>query len=572
MHIAPTARGGDSWQISALLGGAGLIAIIALLTGVAARKPAAPRLKPALGLAGTVALLAIAIAGAPAAGSAQQTQTTAASGKVKTQKNQKPPLPPTPPAAPQPARGVIVGRITSLNDGLPIPRARVIVSSATGLLRQDQVTLTDADGQYAVSGLPVGEGFVITAAKTGFAARAFGETPPAISPQAVPLILDQHYTADIALIADIVVTGRVLDGKAGTPLEGALVEAQRVFVDENGQRAPGTVSDALTDESGTYRLHGLPPGRYYVSAFDPSFATVGDAEGPLFYSPTFYPGEVVMDDAVPILLDPDRPSTDSIDFRVQLIRPARVDGGITTSDGKKLLAGNVIISPRRADQVSSLTTTGVDIKANQTFRFANIQPDKYRIVARGATEHLGTTLFSQYQVDVSGVDESVGTMTMSRGAVVMGRVTYDAHGHAPPVSKSIRIRAPGADGSKYGDTPTAIDPGGAFVINGVMTGLHFLRVENLPEPWRLNKVYLGGSDVTDTPYDFHYEEMLTGVVLELTDRNFEAQVLKSDKTVVVFFWAEWSSELLERRKFGQSCRSSPCPRPCRQGEPRKYLP
>src|SRR5881392_4086749 len=28
-------------------------------------------------------------------------------------------------------------------------------------------------------------------------------------------------------------------------------------------------------------------------------------------------------------------------------------------------------------------------------------------------------------------------------------------------------------------------------------------------------------------------------VLELTDTNFEAEVLKSDKTVLVDFWAEW---------------------------------
>jgi protocatechuate 3,4-dioxygenase beta subunit len=522
LQLAPLPRqagGISAGRVLSWLGGGWLILASLLLMASASRAPHAARRRPILWLAMTIGLVAVLAARTPPL--AQTPSVTQKPPQTqKPPKNPKGQVPETaaPKPAPQPARGVIAGRVTSLIDGQPIERVRLVVSALPDVLKQNRIALTDKDGRYSVPDLPVGQGFVVTASKTGYAPRAFGETPPAVPPQAVDLLLDQRFTADIELVREVVVTGRILDEKTGEPLAGALVDAQRT-VFQDGMRTPVTVAESLTNDLGAYRLYGLPPGRYYVSAFDPAFASVGDPEGPLFYSPTFYPGGVVMDDATPILLDPDKPDTEAIEFRLKIVRPARVRGRIATSSAEPLHAGNVIMSPQRSDQISSLTTIFTNLKVDNTFEFDNIQPDRYRIIVRGETTEKGVTWFQQYSQLVEGIDNSVGTLTMSQGAVVIGSVKWDAHGHTPPIDRAIRIRAPMADGSAFGDTPAKISPSGAFVINGIMNGLHYLRVQNLPEPWHLKAVYLRGGNITDIAYDFHYEETLTGIVIEITDNN-----------------------------------------------------
>jgi hypothetical protein len=50
-----------------------------------------------------------------------------------------------------------------------------------------------------------------------------------------------------------------------------------------------------------------------------------------------------------------------------------------------------------------------------------------------------------------------------------------------------------------------------------MQGQHFIRVDGLPEPWRLKQVLWRGSDVTDIPIDMDYGEIKDGFEVILTD-------------------------------------------------------
>jgi hypothetical protein len=45
----------------------------------------------------------------------------------------------------------------------------------------------------------------------------------------------------------------------------------------------------MTNDLGEYRIHGLSPGRYYVSA-DVQEPTGPRQERPIAYAPTYYPG------------------------------------------------------------------------------------------------------------------------------------------------------------------------------------------------------------------------------------------------------------------------------------------
>jgi protocatechuate 3,4-dioxygenase beta subunit len=440
-------------------------------------------------------------------------------------------VPPPAPANPATAKPVkpgtssITGRVTALSTGTAIARARVRLMAPDDVLGAARVTLTDANGRYRFDDLPAGQGYVVTANKTAYAARGFGEGPPSRPPTLITLadnVLME--TVDIVLAEQVLITGRVLD-EDETPFGGALVEAMRpVF--SGGRRTMVTVAEAITDERGAFRLTGLPPGQYYLSAFDPAFANVGDGEGPLFYSPTFYPGGLFPDEAVRITLNPFTPSED-LSFRLHIIKPSRITGVITTRPDEAgvptpLMAANVTMTPKRNDQFSLFTLSEPSMQPNGGFVFPNVAPGRYRIQASGETERQGIMLFQTYTLEVRGVPQSTERMVLSRGADVRGHIEWESSTGRLPVAaarEKLAVRAPMADGNPFGDSLTGVvGTDDTWRIRGLMNGDHFFRVENLPPGWRLKRVEYEGRDITDIPYTFEYEEVKTGFKVVLTDR------------------------------------------------------
>lgn len=425
----------------------------------------------------------------------------------------------------------LTGRITSLAGGAPIANARVIVAGSAmfecpagmppGVTddcpRYTRVVLTGADGRYSVDKLPRGKQFTVTATRSGYAPRAYGELPPAGPPRFIDLRDGEQKTAmDIALAPENTVAGAVLD-EDETPITGVVVEAQRAVYDENGRRRFVTAAETVSDDRGEFRLSGLGPGQYFITAFDPNYAGVGDRDGQLFYGPTFYPGTVFQDDAVRITLEPGVP-VDGLKFKLEIIRPARLKGRLI-APGLQLLAGAVNIGPSRSNRSGSFATSEADIKPDGVFQFANILAERYAIRARAAVEKDGLSHFALWTQPVEGVDVDEVDMTLAPGARIDGRVVWEGRTTARPTDLTpIRVRAPMADGSSFGDVLSGkIDADGRYSLMGAMAGYHYIRVENLPDPWEVKQVLWQGADVTDIQVPLEYRHQYIGVDVVLTD-------------------------------------------------------
>jgi predicted outer membrane repeat protein len=93
----------------------------------------------------------------------------------------------------------------------------------------------------------------------------------------------ETFTANLALTRGGAIQGRVID-KFGDPLAGTRVQVLRSRM-IRGQRRLQTMGPGdLTDDTGEFRVYGLPPGDYYVTA------STGPADSARRDPPIFFPG------------------------------------------------------------------------------------------------------------------------------------------------------------------------------------------------------------------------------------------------------------------------------------------
>jgi hypothetical protein len=167
--------------------------------------------------------------------------------------------------APPKGTGVLKGQVMA-STGTPIRRAQVRAFSAEG--RGGGVTSTDNEGRFEIKELPAGR-FNISASKGGFVSGSFGQKRP--GEPGTPIELSEGQIAEkvnFTLSRGSVISGKIVDD-GGEPVSGTQVSAMRfAFVAGARRLVPGNGEGGTdrTDDQGSFRLYGLPPGDYFISA------------------------------------------------------------------------------------------------------------------------------------------------------------------------------------------------------------------------------------------------------------------------------------------------------------------
>ena len=236
----------------------------------------------------------------------------------------------------------ISGVVKNSADDTPLARARVMAVSP-GL--PARVAITGADGTYAIADLPAGA-YSITATRTGFAPFTYGQGRT-VTGTAVNVTNGQQLPSiDLPLVVGGVIVGRILDEDGG-PFAGATVEAL-VNRFQGGSDALFSVATAQTDDRGEFRLFGLAPGSYYVSAADPAFASVSTPKGVQHYTATYYPGHPA--DQARLVRVAGSVSPPRVEFAAARAARAR-SGHLLADSAKQLLSGAIIMSPLEGEGV-----------------------------------------------------------------------------------------------------------------------------------------------------------------------------------------------------------------------------
>jgi Carboxypeptidase regulatory-like domain len=440
-----------------------------------------------------------------------------------------------------PLTATIRGRVTTADTGAPIRGAEVRLSMDG---RFSRLVTTDGEGRYELRSLPEGT-YKLIVSRTGFITLEFGQRRPFEAAATIALAEGQSATGNVALIRGGAIFGRVLD-PFGDPSVGTRVQVLRVRVEDGRRRLLTVGAGDQTDDTGAFRVYGLPPGDYYVSA------STGLVDAVKRDPPVFYPGTSNFAEAQPITLGVGAEA--SADFQIaDALRTTSVSGVVLNSSGAPVAAMVNLRSEAVGLGPSAQSSLMLhdDARPDGTFSIQNVPPGPYTLTAMVMNLPFGpdgTPTSGSFVVPneamreqmmnrmpetaampivVGGEDVSGITLVTRRGGRVNGQFVADT-GVGRPLPKGLRVtlRSPGA-----GNMTMTMGGGNDtdFQLAGVSGPTH-LDVEGVPEGWAVKAILLDGDDVTDSLFD-------------LTNTTAAIRVVMTDRLTSVIGTVQSNSEI-----------------------------
>lgn len=306
-------------------------------------------------------------------------------------------------------------------------------------------TTTLVDGSFSFHNLKPGR-YRISASRNGYVPNEAGP--------AVTLKADDNLTKLIVpMTLAGAISGRIYD-QTEHPLANADVQAMKASYEE-GRRVLRFVRSITTNDLGEYRLFGLAPGRYYISALHPDggrpripgepqgrsggFVAWGRrvttrplATGPAGpYVPVFFPNTPDEQNAEPVDLaaGADFGGVDITVFPVQ----KRVVRGIVIDDITGLPARNArLVVSRYPARINDNPYIGVD-STGGSFEVSSLLPGSYVLVATAGA------LTGRVSVEVGDDDVNDVTIAVRTGFNIPGRIVVD-RGDPPPAGFKVDLQ------------------------------------------------------------------------------------------------------------------------------------
>jgi hypothetical protein len=252
-----------------------------------------------------------------------------------------------------------------------------------------------------------------------------------------------------------------------------------------------------TNDLGEYRLFGLAPGKYYLSAtargmmmYEPSVDRSAAAQPEEEFVATYYPGTV--DPASAALVDvvagnPVR----GLDFTLSRIRTVRIKGRVTGASGPR--PPMLMLIPRdRGSFMGPNRANASDPAGN--FDLRGVAPGAYYLVA---TVYDGErTASGKISVDVGSSNLENVIVAIGSGVELVGRVRVE--GDAPISLANVRIMLRPYDPTvmMFGGVPDGrINEDGTFTLSRVNPDHYNFTLMGLPDGFYLKAARSGDQDV-----------------------------------------------------------------------------
>ena len=483
----------------------------------------------------------------------------------------------------QPATGtgVIAGTVLTEGSGTAVRRARVTLTGAE--LRGSRSATTSDQGAFSFTALPAGR-YTLSASKPGYVNITYGARRAGRPGTPIQLVDGQKMEkAVISLPKGAVVTGVVID-EHGEPSPGTQVRVMRAVMRTGEKTYEQAGQDQTDDrgiyrifglQPGDYIVNALPRnsnlgdlqqsirseiesllqqaqalnaagggdggggGRAGRGGGPPDQAMLGrggrgqalleqanalqqqlqQPEQAVAYAPVFYPGTTAPNTATTVALGVGD-ERGGIDFQLQLVPTARVEGTVITPEGmqpQNLQISLVALGDGGTAAVPGMGASSTRVNQGK-FQFSAVNPGQYRLTARapiratdpataqttaaqnaaagrggqafggrggpGGPGQITQVLWASTDITVNGQNITDISLALQPGMTIRGRVMFDGRNMPPPADLTrirVNVQPRGQQaGVEFGVPPAQVDSTGAFTITGIAPGKYSLNA-NIPQ-------------------------------------------------------------------------------------------
>jgi hypothetical protein len=397
----------------------------------------------------------------------------------------------------QPAsRGAITGQVVS-DTGQPLAGAAVFVR-AYGSTGAGRTTTTDAEGNFQVSGLDP----LSYSIGASFSAYVYAPRDAESSQASYYRVGD---TVRIRLMKGGVITGAVVTS-TDEPVVAVRVRAYMIR-DANGRpaRYGAPIRERTTDDRGIYRIYGLVPGTYVVSAGGSGTFSGANSSPYETDTPTFAPSSP-RDTAMEIEVRPGAEMA-NVDIRYRGEAGRTISGNAIDPAGAAPGTFTIYLSP---------ISSGMSLWSNSTYQPPGTQGFSFYGVADGDYDVIAQTYFPTGEISLSepkrikvkGADISGLELAVKPLASITGRVALeesklpDCSGKRRPVFAETLItpwhneKNSPKDQPQFGwslGSPIFPDQQGDFTIRNLSPGQYRLNARVLAKYWYLKSMSLPAS-------------------------------------------------------------------------------
>jgi Carboxypeptidase regulatory-like domain len=419
-----------------------------------------------------------------------------------------------------PGTATLRGHVFAADTGLPLRKAQVRIMAND--IRENRMVSTNESGAYEFKDVRAGR-YTVMASKGSYVNMSYGQQRPTDS--AKPIEILDHQTVerlDLMLPSGGVITGRVVD-EFGEPASEIQVATERFQVVQGQRRLFPTGRPVMTNDVGEFRLFGIPPGQYYLSAtwrntngFNPN----GSPSERTAYAPIYYPGTIAANEAQRLTVS----AGQQIDNLVMVLKPikaSRISGTAIGSDGKPLTPAMIMVMQSNVGFGSM--TSGGQVRPDGTFTVGGLAPGTYTVRAQRMGPMVDGQEAATATVTVTGEDLADVHLVAAKPTTLSGRVIVDSAA-ASSLPRQLMIRAFPTNFAGMGPVPAParVSDDLTFEIKSTPGVMRLSLMGNSfgqpPDGWSIRFVRLNGVDVTDAGIEFKPNEDVTGVEVELTNK------------------------------------------------------
>lgn len=412
---------------------------------------------------------------------------------------------------PQPLAGASV-RLMVVPPGPPLGMVQPFAATTTA----------DGSGRFEFTGVPAGV-LSFIAEKTGYYNPSEGGDMAAQAEVA----MRRHTLEPGATLSDVtvrmsragVIAGRILL-PSGEPAVRMIVEVLHDGATPMGRRlvpAGRTSGPIMTDDTGSFRAFGLPPGDYVLAARPNTMmgSPGGRDDTREGVATTYYPGTTAVTEAKRLSVR-SGDETSGVVLSMLPVALASVSGTVRAPAGIDPSTFSVGISevvPERLGMSFSMQRVSTDGR----FTMSRLAPGRYRVLVRDPGGP-AARYFASAEVDVRGEDVDGVQLELRPGTTVTGRVvTTTGEPVAGSPAMRVQFNRAEADMMVPGPMPTAVNADGTFRVDGMFTKGHIRLIDTSPgtsgTAWTFVAARVGDRDITDVPLEPEGEAMQVTLVV-----------------------------------------------------------